>query len=78
MTLELAQIYTMLGEQDMAIPLVEHCVASPAGISPNVLKLDPAWDSLRNHPRFQKMIAQNLPHDSIHNTNKPRSEINHG
>jgi TolB-like protein/Flp pilus assembly protein TadD len=71
MTLGLAQIYAMLGEQDMAIPLLEHCVALPAGVSSNVLKLDPAWDPLRDHPRFQKMIAQSLIPDSIQKTSTP-------
>jgi len=71
MTLGLAQIYAMLGEQDMAIPLLEHCVASPGGVSPNVLKLDPVWDPLRDHPRFQKMIAQSLLPDSIQKTSTP-------
>jgi Flp pilus assembly protein TadD len=71
MSLGLAQIYAMLGKQDMAISLLEHCVASPAGVTANALKLDPAWDSLRNHSRFQKMIAQNSLHDSIQKTNTP-------
>jgi len=71
MTLGLAQIYAMVGERDMAISLLEHCVTLPAGVTLNVLKLDPAWDSLRDHPRFQKMIAQNSLHDSIQKTNTP-------
>jgi len=71
MTLGLAQIYAMVGERDMAISLLEHCVASPAGVTANALKLDPAWDSLRNHSRFQKMMAQNSFANTIQKTNIP-------
>jgi serine/threonine protein kinase/tetratricopeptide (TPR) repeat protein len=68
MILELAQIYTMLGEADTAIALLEHCVASPGGVSVNTIKLDPVWDPLRNHSRFQKMIAQGSLADTIEKT----------
>jgi tetratricopeptide (TPR) repeat protein len=45
MTLGLAQIYAMVGERDLAISLLEHCVVSPGGVTLNVLKLDPVWES---------------------------------
>ena len=71
MSLGLAQIYTILGEGDMAIELLEHCVASPCGVTRNSVKLDPTWDSLRNYPRFQKMIAQNSFPNTMQKTNIP-------
>jgi len=71
MSLGLAQIYAMLGEGDMAIALLEHCVASPSGVTRNAVKLDPTWDSLRNYPRFQEMIALNSFANTIQKTNIP-------
>jgi TolB-like protein/class 3 adenylate cyclase/Flp pilus assembly protein TadD len=56
MTLGLAQIYAMLGDADSALPLLEHSLATPRGVSVNTLKLDPVWDPLRKDPRFQKLI----------------------
>ena len=57
MILALAQIYTMIGDLDSAIPLLDNSLATPGGITVPLLKLDPAWDPLRGDPRFQKMIA---------------------
>ena len=71
MSLGLAQIYAMLGEGDMAIVLLEHCVASPAGVTRNAVRLDPTWDSLRSYPRFQEMIAQNSFTNTMQKTNIP-------
>lgn len=71
MSVGLAQIYTILGEGDMAIELLEHCVASPCGVTRNSVRLDPTWDSLRNYPRFQKMLAQNSFRNTTQKTNTP-------
>jgi serine/threonine-protein kinase len=52
----LAQIYTWTGEYDQAFRLLDHLLATPNGVTVPVLKLDPAWDPLRNDPRYQKLI----------------------
>jgi TolB-like protein len=57
MTLALARIYTMLGNADSALPLLEHSLSTPRGVTVPVLKLDPIWDPLRNDPRFDQMLA---------------------
>jgi len=56
-TAAVAQIYAMLGESDDALPLIEHLLSAPAGLTPSLLKLDPIWDNLRNDARFRKLIA---------------------
>ena len=53
----LAQIYTNVGEHDKAIDQLELLFSIPSGITEHGLKLDPVWDSLREHPRFIKLIA---------------------
>ncbi|MFC1793380.1 protein kinase [Planctomycetota bacterium] len=53
---ELARIYVMVGEHDEAIEKLEHLMSIPGPFSIQLLRLDPAWDPLRNHPRFKKLI----------------------
>jgi TolB-like protein/class 3 adenylate cyclase/Tfp pilus assembly protein PilF len=59
----LAEIYVATGDYEHAIELLRQLLAMPAGLmmSPALLKLDPAWDPLRQDPRFQKLIAAHLP-----------------
>jgi tetratricopeptide (TPR) repeat protein len=53
---ELARIYVMVGLHDQAIEKLEHLMYIPNPFSIHSLRLDPAWDPLRNHPRFKKLI----------------------
>jgi len=52
----LAQIYAWTGEPDEALRLIDHLLKIPGGLAIQTLKLDPAWDCLRNDPRFQALI----------------------
>ena len=54
----LAKIYVMVGEFDSAIDQIEFLLSVPAEISIPLLRLDPAWNPLRNHPRFKKLVKQ--------------------
>jgi len=58
MTVGLARIYTTLGDIDSALPLLEHSLSSPGGATPALLRLDPAWDPLRQDRRFEKLLAK--------------------
>ena len=53
---DLARIYTMVGEYDLAIEQLEYLLSIPGEISIPLLRLDPVWDPLHNHPRFQKLL----------------------
>jgi predicted Zn-dependent protease len=56
----LALTEAQVGEADRAIARLERLLAIPYGPDPitlALLRLDPAWDSLREHPRFQKLVA---------------------
>jgi len=54
---QFAAIQARVGNIDEAIALLRQLLEMNAGLvlSPAVLRLDPAWDSLRNDPRFQKL-----------------------
>jgi len=62
----LALIYTLTGEADQAITLIERLLSTPGPVQglnfiQNItlaeLRLRWEWDSLRNNPRFQKILA---------------------
>ena len=52
----LAEIYTIVGDYDAAIDKLEYLLEIPAGVYIGELKVDPVWDPLRNHPRFQRLL----------------------
>ena len=57
--LNLAQIYTRVGELDLALDALDDLLSRPTdAISAPFLKIDPTWQPLRNHPRFQELIAK--------------------
>jgi serine/threonine-protein kinase len=60
----LALIYARVGENDLAIPLIERLLKTPGAVDSvdysitiNDLKLRWEWDPIRNDPRFKKLIA---------------------
>src|SRR5438552_19211334 len=64
----LALIYVRVGENDLAIPLIERLLKTPGAvdsvdysITVNDLKYRWEWDPIRNDLRFQKLIAQTAP-----------------
>jgi hypothetical protein len=56
--ISLARILTMTGAHDEAAALLDRSLATPGGVTVNELRLDPVWDPLRSHPRFQKLVAK--------------------
>jgi serine/threonine-protein kinase len=52
----LAKIYVMVGEYDLAIEQLEYLLSIPGELSIPLLRLDPTWDTLRDHSRFKKLI----------------------
>lgn len=55
---EFAQILVMVEEYDAAIEQIQYLLSIPSFISVSWLKIDPIWDPLRGHPRFQKLLEQ--------------------
>ena len=64
--LNLARIHTILGEKEKAIEYLKYLLSIPMCeylwdlISVPLLRLDPQWDSLRAHPRYQELRERNL------------------
>jgi Flp pilus assembly protein TadD len=57
----LARIYSLTGEKDLALKQLDIGSKLPAGPSYGALRLDPEWDSLRGDPRFEKIVASLAP-----------------
>jgi tetratricopeptide (TPR) repeat protein len=62
---KLALVYAWTNEPDLAFEQLTISVNTPAGLHYGELKLDPAWDPLRKDPRFEKLLAQLAPHQSL-------------
>ena len=56
---QMALIYASLGNADEAIPILKKWIDVPSstGIARTLLRIDPDWDSIRNDPRFQQLLA---------------------
>jgi TolB-like protein len=54
--LDLVQIYILTGEYDNAMDRIEFLLTIPGDLSVQLMKVDPAYDKLRNLPRFQKIL----------------------
>jgi TolB-like protein/class 3 adenylate cyclase/Tfp pilus assembly protein PilF len=57
-TESVAQVYAILGEKDRAIELLDRLLSRPSGITVEILKVNPIWDSLRNDPNFQALLSK--------------------
>jgi Flp pilus assembly protein TadD len=55
---ELARIYALVGEHEAAIELLELLLSRPSQMSVALLRLDPVWDPIRDHPRFQALLKE--------------------
>jgi serine/threonine-protein kinase len=52
----LARIYVMVGQHDAAVELIEDLLSIPGELSIPLLRTDPVWDPLHDHPRFRKLV----------------------
>ncbi len=59
-----ALVYALVGDRDRAIATLEQLSKIPSLITPSILKLDPAWDSLRDDPRFQRLLTIQPAHSA--------------
>jgi TolB-like protein/Tfp pilus assembly protein PilF len=55
-TAGVAEVYCLVGENGRTIEVLDGLLSRPSGVTVPLLKLNPAWDPLRNDPRFQALI----------------------
>ncbi|MFQ6052263.1 MAG: protein kinase [Candidatus Hydrothermarchaeota archaeon] len=53
---DLAQVFVMVGEYENAIDQIEYLLSIPGNISVPLLRIAPTWTSLKEQPRFKKLI----------------------
>jgi tetratricopeptide (TPR) repeat protein len=54
----LARVYTMTGHRDAAVAQLSELLSRPSHVSAGPLRLDPRWDPLRGHPRFEQLLRE--------------------
>jgi TolB-like protein/class 3 adenylate cyclase/Tfp pilus assembly protein PilF len=59
--LNLAVIYAWTGEKDLALKQLAEAAQLPGPLNYGSLRLHPDWDTLRNDPRFEKIVASLAP-----------------
>jgi len=52
----LAETYVTVGEYDSAVAKLERLLSIPSLLSVPLLRIDPHWQPLRDHPRFQRLM----------------------
>jgi TolB-like protein/Tfp pilus assembly protein PilF len=57
-TQQVAQVYAILGDNARAIGLLDGLLSRPSEVTLHGLKIDPAWDPLRNDPGFQALFTK--------------------
>jgi serine/threonine-protein kinase len=55
---DLAKIYARVGEPELALDLLDSLLSIPSLVTATDLKINPEWDPIRDHPRFQALIAK--------------------
>jgi len=55
---DLALIYTMVGEYELALNQLDYLLSHPSDLSVKLLQLDPCWKSLWELPEFKQLIEK--------------------
>ncbi len=53
-----AEVYALIGEPEKAMATLDTLLSIPSYVSVPILRLDPFWDPLRDHPRFQTLLEK--------------------
>ncbi len=58
---DMARIYTMLGESDLALDQLDRLLTIPSWVSVAWIEINPLWDPLRDDPKFVEMLERHAP-----------------
>jgi tetratricopeptide (TPR) repeat protein len=53
-----ASIEALFGDADAAVDKLEVLLRIPSTVSPKALELNPLFEPIRNHPRFQRLLRE--------------------
>jgi len=53
---DMARIYTMLGESDLALDQLDRLLTVPSWVSVPWIEMNPLWEALRDHPRYSEIL----------------------
>jgi len=53
-----AEVYTILGDNDRAIEVLDGLLSRPSAVTVEGLKVNPIWDPLRSDPHFQELLQK--------------------
>jgi TolB-like protein/tetratricopeptide (TPR) repeat protein/predicted Ser/Thr protein kinase len=56
--IDLAHIYTILGDNEAALERLEHLISNPSIFSAPYIRMDPRWDPLHDDPRFEALLEK--------------------
>ncbi len=57
-TVGVAEVYTVLGDNNRAIEILDGLLSRPSALTVQGLKANPIWDPLRSDPRFQALMQK--------------------
>ena len=57
-TQSMAEIYATVGRAEEAVPLLDHLLTVPSGLTVRMLEMDPSWDAVRDDPRFKALLTK--------------------
>jgi TolB-like protein/Tfp pilus assembly protein PilF len=57
-TVGVAEVYTILGDNDRAIQTLDGLLSRPSAVTVEGLKMNPIWDRLRGDARFQALLQK--------------------
>jgi TolB-like protein/Flp pilus assembly protein TadD len=53
-----AEVQTIVGENDRAIKLLDGLLSRPSNLTVQALRVNPIWDPLRKDPRFEELLVK--------------------
>jgi hypothetical protein len=69
----LATVYAWTNQPDLALQELAASAKTPGGVTYGDLKLNPAWDPIRQDPRFEKLVTALAPPSA--STNAPEKSV---